>query len=102
MGLLKFMRNVNVHRAQMVDFGRFESEEALQHYLLDPFPWLLVAVWSLDAKHELATTPVTPEPRAMRTSSSADMDVAETENPVAGTQSAAAEEGGVPQGTLSF
>ena len=26
----------------------------------------------------------------------------ETENPVAGKQSAAAEEGGVPQGTLSF
>ena len=44
----------------------------------------------------------TPESRAMRTSSSADMDVAETENPVAGKQSAAAEEGGVPQGTLSF
>ena len=54
-GLLKFIRNVYVHRAQMVDMGRFESEDAVLHYLLDPFPWLLMAVHTLDAKHGMSS-----------------------------------------------
>ena len=54
-GLLKFIRNVYVHRAQMVDMGRFESDDAVLHYLLDPFPWLLMAVHTLDAKHGMST-----------------------------------------------
>eukprot|EP01045_Picozoa_sp_COSAG04_P013961 COSAG04_NODE_1019_length_8734_cov_2.287319_2_plen_793_part_00 len=54
-GLLKFIRNVYVHRAQMVDMGRFESEEAVLHYLLDPFPWLLTVVHTLDTKHGMST-----------------------------------------------
>ena len=39
----------------MVDMGRFESEDAVMHYLLDPFPWLLMAVHTLDAKHGMRT-----------------------------------------------
>ena len=42
-GLLKLIRNLAVHGPQMVNAGRFESEEALHHYLLDPFPWLVMA-----------------------------------------------------------
>ena len=42
-GLLKLIRNLAVHGPQMVNAGRFESEEALHRYLLEPFPWLLMA-----------------------------------------------------------
>eukprot|EP01045_Picozoa_sp_COSAG04_P006008 COSAG04_NODE_288_length_17855_cov_32.496621_7_plen_648_part_00 len=52
-GLLKFIRNCDAHGGQMVSAGRFESEDALQHYLLDPFPWLLMAVWETDKRHGL-------------------------------------------------
>lgn len=55
-GLLKFMRNVYVHRAQMVENERFEDEDAVCHYLLDPFPWLFMAVRRLDEKHGMSGT----------------------------------------------
>ena len=42
-GLLKLIRNLAVHGPQMVNAGRFESEETLHHYLIDPFPWLVMA-----------------------------------------------------------
>jgi hypothetical protein len=31
-GLLKFIRNLDAQRGQMVNAGRFESEDALRHY----------------------------------------------------------------------
>ena len=52
-GLLKFIRNIFVHRAEQVEAGRFDSEDAVKHYLLDPFPWLLMAVYAADEKHKL-------------------------------------------------
>ena len=42
-GLLKLIRNLAVHGPQMDNAGRFESEDALHHYLIDPFPWLVMA-----------------------------------------------------------
>ena len=54
-GMLKFIRNVYVHRAQMVDMGRFEDEDAVMHYLLDPYPWLFLAVHKLDDQHGMST-----------------------------------------------
>jgi len=50
-GLLKFIHNTNAHAGQHVSAGRFESSEAVQHYLLDPFPWLLTEVYKADQKH---------------------------------------------------
>jgi hypothetical protein len=50
-GLLKFIRNVSVHSDQMIQMGRFEGEDELQRYLIQPFPWLLIAVFNADAKH---------------------------------------------------
>lgn len=58
-GLLKFIRNLDTHAGQMVNAGRFESEDALRHYLLDPFPWLLMAVYAADERHRLTATQAT-------------------------------------------
>ncbi len=58
-GLLRFIRNLDAHAVQMVSAGRFESEDALQHYLLDPFPWLLMAVYRADMKHQLTVSQAT-------------------------------------------
>ena len=51
--MLKFIRNIFVHRAEQVEAGRFDSEDAVKHYLLDPFPWLLMAAYAADEKHKL-------------------------------------------------
>jgi hypothetical protein len=54
-GLLKTIRNVAfAHRSQHVQFGRFDSEEDVMRYMIDPFPWLLMAVYELDHKHKIA------------------------------------------------
>ena len=45
------MRNLYAHRAQQVSAGRFESEEALLLYLLDPFPFFFMAVYRADERH---------------------------------------------------
>ena len=50
-GLLKFIRNIDAHAGQIVKAGRFESEDHLRRYLLDPFPWLVIAVFQADQKH---------------------------------------------------
>ena len=34
--------------------GRFDSEEDVLRYMLDPFPWLLMAVYQLDQEHKIA------------------------------------------------
>jgi hypothetical protein len=48
-GLLKFIRNVAyAHRNQHVALGRFASEEQLICWLLDAFPWLVMACWKID------------------------------------------------------
>eukprot|EP01043_Picozoa_sp_COSAG02_P012965 COSAG02_NODE_511_length_20858_cov_21.570837_7_plen_641_part_00 len=57
-GLLKLIRNFDAHGAQHVQHGRFESEEAMYQYLIDPFPWLLMAVYCGDAKHQLTAAAV--------------------------------------------
>lgn len=56
-GLLKFIRNLSAHAGQTVSVGRFESEDALWHYMLDPFPWLMMAVYRTDEKHGLTDVP---------------------------------------------
>jgi hypothetical protein len=54
-GLLKTIRNVAfAHRSQHVLVGRFHSEEDVLRYMLDPFPWLLMAVYQLDQEHKIA------------------------------------------------
>ena len=54
-GLLKMIRNVAfAHRSQHVQAGRFDSEEDVLRYMLDPFPWLLMAVYQLDQEHKIA------------------------------------------------
>ena len=50
-GLLKFVRNLNAHKAENVETGRFESEDAVANYILSSLPWLLMTVHTLDAKH---------------------------------------------------
>jgi hypothetical protein len=54
-GLLRFLRNLNAHRVQQVEAGRFESEEALVEYLLQPFPWLLAAVYAIDERQRMSS-----------------------------------------------
>ena len=56
-GLLRFIRNIDAHAGQAVSAGRFESEDAVRHYLLDPFPWLTMAVYRIDEKHGLTDVP---------------------------------------------
>ena len=34
--------------------SRFDSEEDVLRYMLDPFPWLLMAVYQLDQEHKIA------------------------------------------------
>ena len=51
-GLLKFVRNLNAHKAENVETGRFESEDAVVDYILSSLPWLLMTVHTLDAKHK--------------------------------------------------
>ena len=34
--------------------GRFDTEEDVLRYMLDPFPWLLMAVYELDQEHKIA------------------------------------------------
>jgi hypothetical protein len=54
-GLLKTTCNVAfAHRLQHVQAGRFDSEEDVLRYMLDPFPWLLMAVYELDQEHKIA------------------------------------------------
>ena len=50
-GLLKFVRNLNAHKAENIATGRFESEEAIADYIMLSLPWLLMTVHTLDAKH---------------------------------------------------
>jgi hypothetical protein len=53
-GLLKTIRNIAfAHRSQHVQAGRFDSEEDVLRYMLDPFPWLLMAVYQLDREHHI-------------------------------------------------
>jgi hypothetical protein len=53
-GLLKMIRNVAfAHRSQHVQFSRFESEESVMRYMIDPFPWLLMTVYKLDQGHQI-------------------------------------------------
>ena len=33
--------------------GRFDTEEDVLRYMLDPFPWLLMAVYQLDQEHKI-------------------------------------------------
>jgi len=56
-GLLKFIRNLDAHAGQMVSAGRFESEGALRNYLLEPLPWLTIAVYRMDEKYGLTDVP---------------------------------------------
>jgi hypothetical protein len=54
-GLLKTIRNVAfAHRSQHVLLGRFDTEEDVMRYMLDPFPWLLMTVYQLDQEHKIA------------------------------------------------
>ena len=53
-GLLKFIRNLNMHAEHQVVAGRFESVEHLHQYLIKPFPWLLIGVYVADAKHSFS------------------------------------------------
>jgi hypothetical protein len=56
-GLLKTIRNVAfAHRSQHVQVGRFDTEEDVLRYILDPFPWLLMVVYQLDQEHKIAGT----------------------------------------------
>jgi hypothetical protein len=34
--------------------GRFDTEEDVLRYMLDPFPWLLMMVYQLDQEHKIA------------------------------------------------
>jgi hypothetical protein len=59
-GLLKTIRNVAfAHRSQHVQFGRFDTEEEVMRYMIDPFPWLLMAVYQLDQEHKIAGSVLT-------------------------------------------
>jgi hypothetical protein len=59
-GLLKMIRNVAfAHRSQHVQFGRFDTEEDVMRYKIDPFPWLLMTVYQLDQEHQIAGSVVT-------------------------------------------
>jgi hypothetical protein len=54
-GLLKTIRNIAfAHRSQHVQVGRFDTEEDVLRYMLDPFPWLLMVVYQLDQEHKIA------------------------------------------------
>ena len=54
-GLLKMIRNVAfAHRSQHVQAGRFETEEDVLSYMMNPFPWLLMVVYQLDQEHKIA------------------------------------------------
>jgi hypothetical protein len=56
-GLLKMIRNVAfAHRSQNVQAGRFETEEDVMRYVLDPFPWLLMEVYTLDQEHAISSS----------------------------------------------
>ena len=37
-----------------MQFGRFDTEEDVMRYMIDPFPWLLMAIFDLDQKHSIA------------------------------------------------
>ena len=37
----------------MTQAGRFDTEEDVLRYMLDPFPWLLMAVYQLDQEHKI-------------------------------------------------
>jgi hypothetical protein len=65
-GLLRFLRNLNAHRVQQVEAGRFESEEALVEYLLQPFPWLLAAVYAIDERQRIAEVVEASSPNGMQ------------------------------------
>jgi serine/threonine protein kinase len=73
-GLLKFARNLNAHKAENVETGRFESEEAIADYILSSLPWLLMTVHTLDAKYnearmiEDADKPQSQEDKTLRMS----------------------------------
>jgi hypothetical protein len=59
-GLLKTIRNVAfAHRSQHVQFGRFDTEEDVMRYMIDPFPWLLMMVFQLDQDHKIAGSVLT-------------------------------------------
>ena len=59
-GLLKTIRNIAfAHRSQHVQFGRFDTEEEVMRYMIDPFPWLLMAVYQLDQEHKIAGSVLT-------------------------------------------
>lgn len=66
-GLLKFIRNLDAHAGQQVNAGRFESEDAMRHYLVDPFPWLLMAVFTTDAECGLTDVPPRAKPISLTT-----------------------------------
>jgi hypothetical protein len=85
-GLLKMIRNVAfAHRSQHVQAGRFDSEEDVLRYMLDPFPWLLMAVYELDQEHKIAGS-VSEQASARTSDSAATMDGESTSREDAGKQ----------------
>jgi hypothetical protein len=75
-GLLKTIRNVAfAHRSQHVQFGRFDTEEDVMRYMIDPFPWLLMMVFQLDQEHKISGSVVsTASDKGTDTAASTDDD----------------------------
>ena len=53
----------------MPQAGRFDTEEDVLRYMLDPFPWLLMVVYQLNQEHKVAGSVV--DQASARTSDSA-------------------------------
>ena len=52
----------------MAQAGRFDTEEDVLRYMLDPFPWLLMAVYQLDQEHKIAGSVVEASTKALQQS----------------------------------
>jgi hypothetical protein len=53
-GLLKFMHHALYNSRELISAGGFQNEEILWRYILAPFPWLLMAVYTGDVKHDFS------------------------------------------------
>jgi hypothetical protein len=48
--------------------GRFDTEEDVLRYMLDPFPWLLMAVYQLNQEHKVAGSVVEASAKTLQQS----------------------------------
>jgi hypothetical protein len=82
-----------------VQVGRFDTEEDVMRYMLDPFPWLLMAVYHLDQEHKIAGSVAEASPKTSDSAATTEGESTSREDTIkkSGTATTSGDEAAVPK-----